>query len=316
MSNAAATPDLPVTPNFPLQELSAGAVLVDLGAGAAGDDFTPPAIIRIAPRGKTQTRDDRAYDFKPEVLVARFDQDGIDLPIDMEHALTSFAGDKSKGACGWITRLEARADGLYGHVDWLKPAIAALKARTHRYISPTFRHDEFGQATWLHSAALVAAPALAMPALATAQLTEPPTMTATLAKLTAALGLTDNASEDAMVAALDAKLKGRVEKGVHDEALAKLKATSDELAAIKIADRTAKLDALIEGALKSKKITPAEREHYEKLAATEEGFAQVSALFEAMPAKLGASVLDNKEHPEMMGLSEDDYRKANGLTAD
>lgn len=330
MSNAAATPHRDPAPIFAAELLSAGDVLIDLAARPDADGtFTPPSIIKIAPRGKTKTRDDRAFDFRPEALVARFDADGIDVAIDIEHALSSFMGEKSAGAAGWISKLEARADGLYAHVDWLQPALNVLKARSHRYVSPTFRHDEFGVATWLHSVALVAAPALAnMPALAAAQLTETAPMP--FAKLAAELGLTTDASEDAMVVALKAKLDGMVDKAVHDAALDKLKSATDDLNALKTADRKEKLNALIEGALTDKKITPAEREHYEKLAATDEGFAQVKALFEAMPAKLAASAIEGQETPDskaslsaedrtimaQMGLTEDEYRAANDLKAD
>lgn len=50
-----------------------------------------------------------------------------------------------------------------------------LAARTHRYLSPTLQADANGVVSWVHSVALVAAPALAkMPALASAAATETP----------------------------------------------------------------------------------------------------------------------------------------------
>jgi phage I-like protein len=279
---------------------SAGEIIVDLALAAAtdGNGFTAPEVIKLAPRGKTETRDGRAFDFTPETLVSRFSADKIDIAVDLEHSLSAFLGDKSKGAIGWISKLEARADGLYGHVEWLEAGLAALKARTHRYISPTFRHDQYGAATWLHSVALVATPALAdMPALAHADPHNNPEndpMTTKLAKLTAALGLNEEASEGAMLAALNAKLEGQVDKKTHEDALAKLSASEDALKEIKEAGRKAKLDTMFEAALSSKKMLPAEREDFEALAATEDGLARVEKILGARPAALGASGLDGK----------------------
>lgn len=290
-------------PDFPTNAIpantSAGEIVVALSADAIGDDFKAPEIIKLAPRGKTATRDGRAFDFTPETLVSRFDADKIDLAVDLEHSLSAFLGDKSKGAIGWISKLEARADGLYGHVEWLDAGLAALKARTHRYLSPTFRHDQYGAATWLHSVALVASPALAnMPALAHADPhhhSENNPMTIKLAKLTAALGLNEEASEEAMLAALNSKLEGQVDKKTHEEALAKLSASEDQLKEIRQATRKEKLDTMFEAALSAKKMLPAEREDFEALAATEDGFARVEKILGARPAALGASGLDNKK---------------------
>ncbi|CAJ1391649.1 unnamed protein product [Effrenium voratum] len=302
MTHAAATPSQKQSASATTAKVSAGDILVGLNAGA--DAKTPPAIIKLTPRGKVRTRDERAYDFEPETLAARFAADGIDLAVDMEHSLSAFMGDKKEGAVGWISKLEARVDGLYGHVEWLERGLKVLAARTHRYISPTFRHDEFGKATWLHSVALVAAPALAnMPALAAAEIatadpktpeTKPMT---TFARLAAKLGLNADASEDAMLEALTAKLNGSIDKGVHDATLAKLTATNDELTALKTTVRKQDVDAALEAALEAKKILPAEREHYEKLAASDEGFDQVKALLAAMTPKLAQTGLDGKTPP-------------------
>jgi len=303
MSDAAATPNSNQPPAGQTASLSAGEIVIDLAIASVGDEakFEAPKIVKIMPRGKTVTRDDRAYDFKPEMLVARFEEDGIDIPIDMEHGLSAFMGDKSQGAVGWISKLEARDDGLYGHVDWLKRGIEVLKARTHRFLSPTFRHDAFGQAKWLHSAALVAAPALAMAALAHADpntIAKPPETSMTkMARLAAELGLTEDASEDALLQALAAKTNGMVAKNVHDETLSKLSATTGELEALRAASRKAEVDAALEDALKAKKIAPAEREHFEKLAATDEGLDQVKALLGAMTSKQTPSGLDGKRPP-------------------
>lgn len=286
-----------------LSDLSCGDILVTLSASGAGAEISETQEIKIAPRGKTATRDGRAYDFDPELLVSRFEADGIEIPVDLEHSLSSF-GNSSQGAIGWIAKLMARPDGLYGEVAWLGTGIEILKARSHRYLSPTFKHDEFGKASWLHSVALVAAPALSkQTALANAQPNheEQPM---SLDKLAAKLGLQESASEDALLSALETRLDNSVDKSVHDEAVAKLTAATGELASLKEADHKAKVDALLEAALKDKKIVPAQRDHYEKLCAAEDGLEQVTALLAASTPGLSKSGLDDASPPGGDGASD------------
>lgn len=104
------------------------------------------------------------------MLVQRFAADGVDVPVDIDHATARKAAfGEAAPAVGWIGRMEARPDGLYGFVHWLAEGARVLAARTHRYLSPALQADANGSVKWVHSVALVAAPALSMPALATAQ---------------------------------------------------------------------------------------------------------------------------------------------------
>ncbi|PWV97716.1 phage I-like protein [Hoeflea marina] len=279
---AAPKSDDDVSANF-----ARGALTIELGQLSAATD-TKPMRVKIAPRGRIETRDGRAYEFTPEILVQRFAADGIEIPVDLNHQISAsiFGGDA--GAIGWIKSLTSEPDGLYGEVDWLDAGRQALGARTHRYLSPTFRHDEFGKATWLHSVALVAAPALSMPALAAASLT---TETRSMKAIATALGLSTDANEDACLAALAALSTSKVDKAVHDEALARLAAVNSELSALQKTARDEKVAALLSAALTAKKILPAQKDHYAKLCATDDGFAQVAELLDITPEKLGASSL-------------------------
>lgn len=278
----------------PAADIASGTVLVSLSAGT---DDNLPVEIQLAPAGKIQTRDARNYEFDPAALVARFEQDGVEIPIDKGHTtLQPGAG----GAIGWIKQLTARAEGLFGTVEWLDEGKATLKARTHRYISPTFRHDESGRATWVHSVALVSAPALSMPAIASTDLS---TETPDMSKFAAALGLAEDADDNACLDAI-AALQADAEKkpgAVSDETLAQLKTTSEELAALKADRRKERVDGVLEGALKAKKIVPAQRDQYEALCATDDGLEQVSKLLDAMPAQLKASGLDERDVPDTDG---------------
>ncbi len=287
-----------------------------------------PVWIKLAPRGRFTARDGRQLEVDPELLVRRFQADAVDVPIDIDHAIPKKAlfGDTAP-AVAWIEELAAREDGLYGRVSWLDGGLAVLKARTHRYISPAFPADENGKAIWLHSAGLVAAPGISMPAVASADPSsqQEPFM---LKKIAIALGLTEAADEAACLNAISA-FALRVDRAVHEQTLATLSATTAELEALKKTGHDKEVSELLEGALTAKKITPAQRAELEPLCATAGGFDQVKKLIEATAPGLGASGLDKKTPPDqiaalsaedrevmkMMGLSEEAYRKANGLAA-
>ncbi len=149
-----------------LSATATGVVTIALAAAAAGAETSAaPEWIQVMPRGTITTRDNRTFTFDPEALVARFSADGVEPPVDLNHS----SATATPVVVGWVKALQARADGLWARVDWLEGGRAALSARTHRYVSPLFHHDTDGRATWLHSVALVAAPALAgLPALASA----------------------------------------------------------------------------------------------------------------------------------------------------
>jgi phage I-like protein len=304
-------------------------VTIDVYAAAdqaTAEAKTAPEWIKLAPRGKFTARDGRSFDADPEVLVQRFDADGVAVPVDVDHATVKKAmfGDVAP-AVGWIEKLEARADGLYGQVAWLDEGVRVLAARTHRYVSPALKADDFGKAIWLHSAGLVAAPAISMPAVASAQPKTEPTM---LKAIAAALGLTEDAAEASCLSAITT-LRGRIDPAVHQQTLDTLSAVQTELDGIKKADRKKTVDALLEGALTAKKISPAQRESYEALCATDDGLAQVTKLIETLGAGLAPTALDTKRAPgdvstlsaedrdvmKMLGQTEEEFRKANNLTA-
>lgn len=276
-----------------------GVILFDVyAAGKPEDASRGPEWVKLAPRGRFTARDGRQLEVDPELLVRRFDADGVDLPIDLDHATAKggLFGDAAP-AIGWINKLEARPDGLYGRAEWLDEGMKILTARSHRYISPSLKPDQFGKALWLHSAGLVAAPGISMPALASAELSstnKEPKMSKAIAL---ALGLTEDASETSCLSAIQSLSANLVNKAVHEEALQSLQAANTELETLKAETRKGKVDELIEGALKAKKITPAQRQHYETLCATDEGLTSVTALFEAMTPKLGDTGLDGKPTP-------------------
>lgn len=301
---------------------------IDVFAGdpQAADKTTGPAWIKLTPRGAFTSRDGRKFIVEPEVLVERFNADKVSVPLDLDHATVKKAMfGEAAPAVAWIEELQARPDGLYGRVAWLASGLEILNARSHRYISPSLKTDEAGRATWLHSAALVAAPGISMPAVASALPSN--SETNMLKAIAAALNLAPEASEASCLSAIGDLFK-RIDPAVHQQTLDTLSAANTKLANLKAASRKEKVDALIEGALKAKKITPAQRPQYEALCATDDGLAQVTKLIETLGAGLQSSNLNGKNPPDqvhtltaedrdvmrMLGQSEEEYRKANGLT--
>jgi len=78
-------------------------------------------------------------------IVKNFNHDGIKVPFDYEHASEQpVAGNAPKGRgdvipSGWIHKLDARQDGLYGAVEWLPEARKKILAGEFKYISPAVR---------------------------------------------------------------------------------------------------------------------------------------------------------------------------------
>ncbi len=307
-------------------------ILTVLAAGSA--DAAPERIMLFPQGGAIRTRDGRAFAIDFARLMARFQADGLKVPLDINHA-TEILAPKGERAdpVGFVTALEQDGAALYGRVEWIDPASAPSLLKAYPYVSPAFPAPN-GEALWLKSVALVASPALAaQPALAQADPSYIPEIP--MKTVLAALGLAETASEAECLAAITtlkttADPTIHVPKAVHEETVAKLAAVSTELDTLRGTQRTAKVEAVIEGALQAKKILPAQRDHYAALCATDAGLAAVEQLLANAPELLGASGLGSKTPPDgdpallsaddrevirQLGLTEAEFRAANGLPA-
>lgn len=184
--------------------LASHAVALD-GSGQA------PEWVQLIPAGRFAGRDGRG----PYVLndatavLAATEQLGLDPVVDYDHQ-TDLAATKGVGgvapAAGWIKALEARADGIWGRIEWTDKGAAAVASREYRYISPVFLHTKSGQVLKLLRAGLTNNPNLQLAALASQEtpLTklqpEGETMEELLNKLAAEFGLPADSDGDAIVA--------------------------------------------------------------------------------------------------------------------
>ncbi|PZU25001.1 MAG: hypothetical protein DI589_02065 [Shinella sp.] len=239
----------------------------------------PPKWIKLAPRGALTARDGRKFNIEPETLVSRFNADGVSIPVDLDHSTVKKAAmGESAPAVGWIDELQARADGLWGRVTWLKEGLRVLAEKTHRYISPALQPDKSGTAVWIHSAALVAAPALSMPAIASADVSTKGQDAMLDPKIAEALGLDTNASADEIatkIMALSAKAEGT------DAIIAGLGGVIQKLSGQVVTARNKRIDDRVNRAISEGSATPALRDFCLTLANTDEN------LLEEFCAKIG-----------------------------
>lgn len=168
-----------------------------------------PEWVQVIPAGAFTAVDGRAWTLKDATAVIAASLAGAAggiLAIDYDHA-ADLAAPKGlpAPAAGWMTALEARADGIWARVDWTPAGGAAVAAKEYRFLSPAFHHAKDGAVTSILGAGLVNRPALHQ--LAQLASHQGDRMDPTLQGLLAALGLpetTDQATALAAVTALKA----------------------------------------------------------------------------------------------------------------
>jgi phage I-like protein len=163
-----------------------------------------PAEVHLLPNGPVLTTFDgrgpyKVGDLQRIIAASRTDRFQGELPIDENHAidLKAPAGGSSE-ARGWITELQARADGIWAKVRWTAEGERMVAGRSYRGLSPVFAHDAQGNVRAILRAALTNTPNL-KGLIALNQETQ---VTFSAPKLAAAVGLKPEATEDEILAAL------------------------------------------------------------------------------------------------------------------
>lgn len=170
------------------------------------DTGQPPEWVHLLPAGQFRGADGRGpyrVDDAAAVIAASVHTANGAPPrlvIDESHATDhSLRTGAAAPARGWVTELQARADGIWGRVEWTRTGAELMTERAYRGISPVFIHDKAsGQVRQLLRAGLTNAPNLGQ--LATLHTQQDPSMDLAQ-QLRAALGLPDTADEPAIVAA-------------------------------------------------------------------------------------------------------------------
>ena len=266
---------------------------------ALDPDGRAPEWIRLFPRGpkiRTVNYDGREFTLSdPEAVAAASMEDGLDLPIDWEHARVHKAetGEKIPTA-GWIREMRVRDGVLEGRVKWTADGRASVESEHYKYFSPYFHRDADGEILRVRHGGLVGEPAFVMPALASGQARKERPMK----KILAALGLAAGATEEEAAAAAaritaerdEAKAQAArpsldrfVPRGDYDAAVARAEAAEAKVADSEKAAREAEIKELLDKAQAAGQITPATREFHLESCRAEGGIRRFKAYIAKAP---------------------------------
>ena len=78
-----------------------------------------------------------------ESCVKSFEESGIDIMVDYNHASGMAMSQEDGAAAGFITSLEAREDGLWGNVEWNERGIKSITAKEYKYLSPEWATHQY-----------------------------------------------------------------------------------------------------------------------------------------------------------------------------
>ncbi|CAN5129842.1 hypothetical protein BH10PSE8_BH10PSE8_01000 [soil metagenome] len=159
-----------------------------------------PEWVHLMPVGTFSGADGRGpYALKDAAAVITASMTAGKLAIDENHSIDKAAPEgRPAPARGWIVEMEARADGIWGRVDWTGEGKRLVDDHAYRGISPVFVSAKAGGAVVkILRAALTNDPNLTLTTLHS----RTPDMDF-LAKLRAALGLKADVAEDAVLTAV------------------------------------------------------------------------------------------------------------------
>lgn len=179
---------------------------------AMGDDGLQ--WVHLLPAGDIRTKDGRgpykADDLDKIILQSRRGANTDKVPVDYDHAIDLAA---PKGlpapAAGWIARMEARPDGIWGLIEWTANAARAVREKEYRFLSPVFQHTADNRVIALVRASLTNNPNLTLTALNAAQKGNAMDPEEFLTALRDKLGLASDADHAAIIEAIGNVLESR-----------------------------------------------------------------------------------------------------------
>lgn len=142
----------------------------------APDQVTERQWVQLLPLGEARMNDGRKplrVENAEAIIAASARHIERGMAVDFNHAMDSDDRTRPAPAAGWVERLEARADGIYGEIAWTSEGRDKIAGRVYRYISPVLLHDKAGRVTAILRAGLTNTPALAMRAICTDMGPEP-----------------------------------------------------------------------------------------------------------------------------------------------
>lgn len=282
-----------------------------------------PEWLPMIPAGTFTGRDGRSWinDNPASVVSASFRYPK--LPFDMEHA-TELKGPKGEEApaYAWIDALRVNDDGsIDAHIEWTADGEAIVRGKKYRYYSPAFFNSANAQVTRLSSAGLTNKPNLYLPALNSENTMTVPVQIATVLGLAATASVDDAVSAIQTIQSNEKVALNRAQNPdlskfipVETHQLALNRAETAESRLKELDDKTA--TSLVDDAVTSGKVAPANREMYLALCRTEEGRQQFTAFMQTAPVLVNADPTKGKENKGQAELTETELAmcRSMGLT--
>lgn len=305
MKSPSATPQI---------QLTAVALNVEGGVAPEWIELIPAGFDVVGRDGRTWINPD------PADVVAMSAVERQPIPLDWEHSteVRAPAGQEAPAA-GWIEGLEVRDGAIWGKVAWTERGADQVTSKAYRFVSPVFSFEKATRRIRrLTSAALTNTPNLHLTALNREDrddASRDPEDTLDIAKLKAALGLADDASDDAILEAAKSgvaantelqSVKGQLEtakaanrSGVDltsyapradlETAVNRANTAETKLKELEAKGRDAEIDAAIAGAMDAGKVIPASEDMYRAMCREEGGLERFKKLAETLPVIVGAA---------------------------
>ncbi len=328
-----------------LNSMAEGHEVIALNFELAASGDAPPAEMMLIPPGlRVEGRDGRGWNNPdPQGVVKFFQERGLDIPIDIEHATELKApGGEPAPAMAWGKSLEARPDGsVWAKIEWNPRGREMVMNREYRYYSPAIIFDKATMnIVGIKSVGLTNTPNFLIPALNHEDKTKGAPMD--LAQLLALLGLPAGTTFAAALnhinqmqinlatatnSAQSPPLDKFVPRADYDTALNRATAAEGKLEAQAKETLETAINTEIDAALKAGKITPATKDYHIAQCRQEGGLDRFKAFVAAAPIIGEDTGLDRKKPGsqetalnaedmkvcKMMGLSVEEYKKANGI---
>jgi phage I-like protein len=253
-----------------------------------------PEWLHLAPMGVVHGVDGRGpYRIESAAHVAQIiaaSKANKLIPVDVNHS-TQVKGPKGEEAParGWLVDFEARADGIYGRVEWTPTGTAMMTAKEYRGISPVWKVDPAnGRVLAIVGAALTNTPNLTQLHTFSQDIDD-----MDLAPLRAKLGLAEGADLPAILAAIDAK---DAVIATHSQATTEVKGMASQIVTLQTqlstmeqAGKKATATAVIDAAIAAGKPVVSLRDHFITRHMADP--AAVETEFAAMPSINGSGVV-------------------------
>jgi phage I-like protein len=134
----------PIEPLLP--KSSSASPRAEIVCHARSAEVAADGWVQLLPAGKWHGRDGRGpYSLEDaQAVVTRSMAQGMDLPVDRDHATDLGPAGAPNPAMGWVREMQARDDGIWGRVEWTPVGRQLLDNREYRYLSPVFKKRASG----------------------------------------------------------------------------------------------------------------------------------------------------------------------------